>query len=353
MAWTELKLLSDAGLQMGSSTAALYTAPEDKEVQVCSINLWNSNASTEAVEMFVQGTTDACRFFKEDLGEAIHREFYQNSPITLPAEESIYGNSTTANKVNVRIYGREEQEVPTPPTTNMLGWWTAEEAYTGADASGSQITTDNTAIYSLKDMTGSGHHLNQSNASYQYAYKASILNGYPVIRSATDNSRSMRDTFSVPAAVTVFLVFKPTSWGGELTAIHMHDQGDQNTYLCDTFIQSPNTSPYMNLQSYPVAGPNSGAITLNDWHLVMAVFNGTSSFLSVDDNADITGNCTPPTSPYTWKDFGIGYGDGTGYSKQGDFAEIIVYSSALASDSGDGLAVRQYLNEKYDLGFSI
>lgn len=110
--WNDLSLLSTNALQMGTTTlSAVYTPPANKKVQIYSIDLFNLNTSSETILLYVHGTNAGNQFFNEGLGAVSHREYFQKGPICMDGTDSndkIVGSTTTAAKVNVRIYGKRE-----------------------------------------------------------------------------------------------------------------------------------------------------------------------------------------------------------------------------------------------------
>lgn len=108
MAWGELKQLISSGTQIPSTAGAVYTTPTDKAAQIFSIHIHNTNSTNETVSIMFPANSDANLRFKEALQPNASHEYYGKSPFCLAANTSIYGLTTTASKVNIVIYGREE-----------------------------------------------------------------------------------------------------------------------------------------------------------------------------------------------------------------------------------------------------
>lgn len=73
----------------------------------------NTNTSAEAVRIFLGGTTDAHRIFSESVAAGGTLEFSPKVPLIIKADgnptgKGIFGTTTTASKVNLRVVGREE-----------------------------------------------------------------------------------------------------------------------------------------------------------------------------------------------------------------------------------------------------
>lgn len=107
--YNDIKRLVAANLQIPAAVGALYTAPVGKRVQIGLIVLHNTNATSENIQIFDNGATDPFKLMYITLTSNETLEFSPKLPITLEGGESLRGATTTAAKVNVKIYGREEQ----------------------------------------------------------------------------------------------------------------------------------------------------------------------------------------------------------------------------------------------------
>lgn len=231
-----------------------------------------------------------------------------------------------------------------PPSTNMKGWYTAEEAYNSADGGGSKITTDSTAIYSYKDLSGNGNHLNQASGSYQSLWYGDQRNGYPCGRFNSRNHLHTKTVNIGNGAKTIVAVLKPIiSWTTGMPYISVY--GSATGYYPQS--RDPGGFYVMNNGSDMFVGNPS----FNAYHLWFGVFNGTNSLSCIDDGDNAIGNAgSSNINGMTALALGDQYGGYTGYM---DFAEMFIYLDALSSDSGNGLLARQYMNGKYNLGLSI
>jgi len=105
------KQLTAADAQLGSSSTLLYTVPASTKAHLKTITLHNTNTSTEAVELNLVASgisaSDANKFLDISLEASETIEWSPSFPFTLEAAATVYGVSTTASKVNVKIDGAE------------------------------------------------------------------------------------------------------------------------------------------------------------------------------------------------------------------------------------------------------
>jgi hypothetical protein len=105
--FTNIKLLAKDRLPIVA--AALYTAPTGKEAQIGSIFLHNSGVTSQAVSLFLYGVTSADRLINIDLAANETYEFSPKVPFTLSGDEIVGGATTTAEQVNIFLFGRTEE----------------------------------------------------------------------------------------------------------------------------------------------------------------------------------------------------------------------------------------------------
>ena len=108
MAFNDIKRLSTAAQQVASAAAAIYTAPAGKRAQIGSIILHNTNVTPEIVSIYDNGTSSANRLVYIVLSSGETYELAPKVPIVLDGSETLQASTTTASKVNIKIYGREE-----------------------------------------------------------------------------------------------------------------------------------------------------------------------------------------------------------------------------------------------------
>lgn len=106
--YNDIKRLSTAAQQLAAAAAAVYTAPVGKRAQIGSIIIHNTNTSTENVTIYDNGSADANKLLYIALAANETYEFAPKVPVVLEGGETLQGFTTTAAKVNIKIYGREE-----------------------------------------------------------------------------------------------------------------------------------------------------------------------------------------------------------------------------------------------------
>lgn len=124
MAYGPIKTLGGTygtGIQVPSATtgSALYYSPHDGvrtlSAEIATIILHNTNSAAETVQVFMGGTGAVPnRILSVTLAANDTFEFSPKVPVVLtgvpgnPTGVGIWASSTTASKVNMFIYGREE-----------------------------------------------------------------------------------------------------------------------------------------------------------------------------------------------------------------------------------------------------
>jgi hypothetical protein len=106
--YNDIKRLNSATAQLPAAAGVLYTAPVGKRAQIGTILLHNANTSTENVRLLDNGSAESNRFLNISLVANETYEFSPKVPIVLEGAETLQGLTTTASKVNIKIYGREE-----------------------------------------------------------------------------------------------------------------------------------------------------------------------------------------------------------------------------------------------------
>lgn len=108
MAYGDIKRLTAQGAQLGATVGTVYTAPSGKAAQIGTILLHNTGDSTIDVQIFSNGDTAAARFLYISLSASETYELSPKVPIVLQGSETLRGLASTAAKVNILAYGREE-----------------------------------------------------------------------------------------------------------------------------------------------------------------------------------------------------------------------------------------------------
>ncbi|MBI5724593.1 MAG: hypothetical protein HZA50_11580 [Planctomycetes bacterium] len=220
--------------------------------------------------------------------------------------------------------------------TNLYARWRGDEAYDAADGGGNLIASSAT-IYSYKDLSLNGRHLNQATAGSRLTWTASQLNGHPAgVAGATQkfmNKTGLNSNFPF----TFIGVMKLVAHSGSLVLFSL-TATNANNYM----FECTGTSPRVQLRHSSYSGFYSDSMTLGSYHLVFLCYNGASSILKIDDNSNVTGT--------------MGSGESLGYIQLGydgtwtanrDFVDGWLYQEALDPASGGGLTQRRYFDGRY------
>jgi hypothetical protein len=231
-----------------------------------------------------------------------------------------------------------------PPPANLWGWWSAEYAYTETSGTPSTlITSDGTAIGSLKDLSGNGHHAYQATAGNKPTYKTGIKNGCPAVLFTSASAKYIATT-GVPTLqpTTLFVVVNLTTWA-----------------TAKAVFSTEAMSPAFGLFTYSSANNfaqyNGGFGTTFEngtgWHLIYSRINGSSGTARIDNNSNTSSSLAAGGTGST-----IQLGGNTSNSFYYDdyICEWLFYNADYSDPtSGDALLARQYLNSKYALGLGI
>jgi hypothetical protein len=250
--------------------------------------------------------------------------------------------ATRQNNLNLR--GAYASTVPsnetggsTPPTSNLWGWWSAEAAFSSTGGGGSLVTTSGSNVASLYDLSLNGRHLDQSTVGNQPKYLPNSLGNKPsILFNGTDQFLS--NASSPTGAISVYMILKQVGWTDDDVLLHF----DGSTVF--EFWQD-GTSPTLKL--FTTGGQTASLQTfeLGRFGIVSGVANGSLSNISLN-------NETSSFSTLATVDAGATLYLGrspAGYYSNFALCEILAYSTAHSASFGDGLAVRQYLNNKYGL----
>ncbi len=219
-----------------------------------------------------------------------------------------------------------------PRTVAGLQLWLSADAGTYQDAARTTPAVANTdPVGAWADQSGQGHHLSQSTAGFRPLLELTQQNGKPSVR--TDGVDDyLRATFTLIQPTQMVMVVKR----GTLTIL------DGVTINSMTVFNSGGSNYTM------YAGSNGPVVALDNtaFHVLSFLFNGATSRAAVDNGTPATG------------DVGAGNGGGLTVGARGDlgvfgvndYAEILVYNSALSSANLTALA--QYLGAKYGITVS-
>ena len=199
---------------------------------------------------------------------------------------------------------------PTAPGS-VWGYWKA----------GTGITQSANAVSAWADQSGNNHHLTQATGANQPTYATAQLNGFPSITFDGTNdfltSGGYDATFAQPFSLVA--VCKPITWIDNCQILS--GQGGSGIWQ---YSATPILMEYAGGGLAVQVSP-----TINTWIVLIAVFNGTSSFLQVGTSAPVAGANTSHTSPMQDMEMGSKY-DGT-HTSNVAFVEAISFKKALSS----------------------
>lgn len=206
-------------------------------------------------------------------------------------------------------------------------WYAADKGF-GALSDGDPIAT-------WFDQSLNGDDLTQSTESKKPLYKTNILNGKPVVRfDGTDDFMIINAGLVQPEHVFCVFNLKQNSVNDNI----FDGYGTGNLMRVYTSGAGPVQAMY--------AGASLGAITINttSFYIASCCFNGASSEFRINGGNTASGDAGSTD--------GVGvtlamWGNQSSNPTEVDFAEFIVYDSALSA--GNRRRVEQYLASKYGL----
>lgn len=218
--------------------------------------------------------------------------------------------------------------------SGLVAWWDASVS--------SSISLDGSNnVSEWADQSGNGRTLAQTTANNRPAYSLSVLNGKPVVNFDGSND-AMLATFTLAQPCHYFMVWRYDS---------AYVSGNPRVFDGATggamgFFRASSGQMALN------AGGSNLSVNITDadgqaFSVTEIRANGASSSV-LRNGSDRTAN--PGTNIGSGSPGGIYLGVfGNGFSAPGDvsFAEILIYSSVLAS--GDASKVRSYLGKKYGI----
>jgi hypothetical protein len=93
--------------QISNSITSIYTAPGSAISDVKCITLHNTNSTEEQVKIYYDGSSDSDKILDIFILPLETVEWSPDFPFILNGTETIRASSTTTNKVNYLIHGRE------------------------------------------------------------------------------------------------------------------------------------------------------------------------------------------------------------------------------------------------------
>lgn len=196
--------------------------------------------------------------------------------------------------------------------------------------------TDGSTVRALQDVSAHNRGTLKANSDtptvVNITFNATGLNGHGTLTFNNEaNGLGINDATVVSQPSTVFVVWKPTSAGGNVFDCY----DGSNRWTIERFGG--------NHVQYAGSVVTGGALTLGTWLYTSAIFNGASSGLWKNGVAD-------PGSPVNagaGACNGIRVGTGFDGIYSGDIAEVLVYNVALSTS--DRQSVESYLAAKYGI----
>lgn len=223
-------------------------------------------------------------------------------------------------------------EYPFNPKTisNLAAWY---------DFSNIASLTIATGISQANDLSGNSRHLTQGTGANQPSSQTNIRNGLAIARFDGSNDILDTSTFTIGTTSTCFLVWKPVTISG-FNRDYLTGPGGDNTKVHITYYLNSSTK----LAMYAGATPGTGSSltpSSNTWYYGTAQFNGSNSFLRINGSQILSGNA----GSNSWiKGIRLGAST-TGSCHDSDYAEVLVYSSALTA--AEIAIVESYLSKKW------
>ena len=244
----------------------------------------------------------------------------------------------TIGNPGLRVISPRGGAVPAWSPTDITGlklWIDFSDATTlFTDAGTTPVSADGNAIYQANDKSGNGYHATQTNATYKPTYKTNIKNGLSVARSDGNDMLSL----------------SPVSTSGSYTFFFVYTVPDNGT---DDWLFDTQSGRLVLAHDYG----DGVAWNATVWRKIAALQTGwqilTFSFVSGGNGTIYRDGASLGSAGYSAKNIGgssrlFGAYDSLGSNGIiGDFAEVIIYESALTeTDRG---TVHTYLNNKWDI----
>lgn len=211
-----------------------------------------------------------------------------------------------------------------PPLAGLQAWYRSD---LGITKDGSNL------VATWADQSGNGRNLTE--ATNKPLWVASLVNGHPALRFDGTNDLLTTAAFSVSQPFTCFLVMKTVS----------NTNGDR-AMAFGTDAASPNlvqrAGPLLQVQSDSLDGA-SVSVDTTSFHYFKALFNGTSSVISIDGGAD----ATDADNLATGLTLVVAGSDGFGDFANVEIAEFFLYNSSISGSVLTG--VNSYLSIRYGL----
>lgn len=218
---------------------------------------------------------------------------------------------------------------PMPVTANLAMWLKADAGV--LDSSGLPIATDNAAIATWQDQSGSGRHATQSTSGNRPVWRSAAngQNGLPVVSfNGTSSWISSSSSGISSSSFEYYMTFKManTNTSGRI----IWGAGDRGNF------DATSTAGWDMYNGSLVAGGTRTA----SWVQATATFNGSLSALRINGSQVLSGNTGTgfPTA------LSLGSNGSTNWANM-LFAECLVYSVVNSTTNRD--AIEAYLKAKW------
>jgi len=258
----------------------------------------------------------------------------------IPSRVRYTGKSGTSpvvfpNIISGAVRTRDPQELAMRhiPKANLFGWC---NAYQDAAKTVRCTLGGSDTCYTLADLSGNGRDLVQATGSERPLYMSDQLNGKPSIQF--DGSDDFLATASVTLdkqATTVYFVWKQVAW-----VLSHYLFGLVGSAVIRA--QQTGTSPQISTDGIT----DTGGLSVGSFGLTTFIYGSSNRTLKINNDTSVTG--TAASAGTESGAFQIANQNSALLSNI-SVNEILVYSAIHNPVSGDGLKVRQYLNNKYQL----
>ena len=215
-------------------------------------------------------------------------------------------------------------DLPLPPTANLLGWFTGE-CY-GPTISGAQSL--------WPDLSGAGNNATQTNSSNQPGLVLNDINGLNALAFNGSSSNFQVSSLTLSGGgLTLFAVINPTALAstGQVLNISGSPAPDNLVGLSVNTSGQVQFTVYNSSGTSPTSVTSSSSLTANQYHLLEVVQSGTTCTLYID-GVQVGQNTSMNQIPNaTLNNNFMGMSSSSGGYFNGHIAELICYSTPLTT----------------------
>jgi hypothetical protein len=237
------------------------------------------------------------------------------------------------------------------PLTNLQGWWQSSEAYMDAGNT-SHCINEGDLVYSMKDLSGNARHLIQPTSIFRPTFRNKGTPLFPRVNFQGRISGQLLQCnildLTRPATIYTVALYQ-SAYNSAVLSLSQNANDGNGFELYSDGIGGANF-PLLAIRANIASGFSNEQVD----HLDMLQLNiDSSGFISavMGNDSPVVNNVSP--TPFTQFRFGGATPTDTYYNGALALYECLLYNSAHSTNSGDGLLVRQYLNTKYNFGYSI